>query len=104
MVHPSSLPSPPERAGSGGSVSPCSALSPLSAASRTARRSSPGSRVAFVSARAQPPSHTGDQRLTQPSGPSRAEPWLRLRPEGDAPGLIRAISGMRDCSLVALWT
>ena len=58
-------------------------------ASHTARPSSPSSRTAFVSARAQHPSHTGDRRSTPPSGANRGEPWLRLGPEADAPGLIR---------------
>ena len=53
-------------------------------ASRTARPPSPSSRTALVSARAQPPSHTGDRRSTQLASPKRVEPWLSLSPEADA--------------------
>ena len=49
------------------------------------------SRVAFASARAQPPSNTGDGWLAQLASVSRFEPSLSVSTGADAPGLIRGI-------------
>ena len=93
----SSLPSPPERAGSGGYVSPCSALSPLSAPPPP----SPSHRLPARAASRLRPRRCSRSRLRR----SRLRLLLRFRPRHDLRRRLRRrhprLLAMRRC--MGIW-